>query len=563
MSKDSIDQLLDELEAIRFRYDPPTAALRRRNLRSLARRRLPSAGDVERLHELLCFVRAYPDDSETLKLTEDLLARFPRRRDLHAHRSELFNTGIAGTDLYYRYYWVTAQWLVRHWPQQVSIDWPELDHDEELLSFLEHLLPYSETVALDTVDNSLRGWIDKLCGRDETDAAFLIRRFSALKVVPRLAEHLYEKHDLPLRLQPSADTPSRTLDRYPRAPVFLQTQPLDRARPNLKRAVRHPAESVREVSVKEGRRLIDLTRGAMVTRSRDLDAFANADARDVRIAEMGRGLQFACIGVLPERRLMLEASYGVLMLKNGMPIGYALASSLFRSSEVAYNVFETFRGGEAAWIFGRLLALICQLFGSDTLGIDPYQLGHGNDEGLQSGAWWFYYKLGFRPDNPEIEELVQRELARLRARPRYRSSLRTLETLSSDYLFLHLGRRRKGVLGKVPLGPIGLRLSKYLAEHFGADRESGLKRCAEEAVEILEVDPRRRWTRDERHWWRNWSPLVSLIPKLRDWPAADRGALAEIVLAKGGRRESEFVRRFNEHRRLQRSLLRLAREAPR
>ena len=38
----------------------------------------------------------------------------------------------------------------------------------------------------------------------------------------------------------------------------------------------------------------------------------------------------------------------------------------------------------------------------------------------------------------------------------------------------------------------------------------------------------------------------------------DRRALAEVIRAKGGRRESDFVLRFNAHRRLHRALIRLA-----
>ena len=41
-------------------------------------------------------------------------------------------------------------------------------------------------------------------------------------------------------------------------------------------------------------------------------------------------------------------------LEAGLPIGYVLASSLFGSTEIAYNVFETFRGAEAgAAVFAR------------------------------------------------------------------------------------------------------------------------------------------------------------------------------------------------------------------
>ena len=46
----------------------------------------------------------------------------------------------------------------------------------------------------------------------------------------------------------------------------------------------------------------------------------------------GDGLELAAIGMVPKRRLLLEAVYGFLTLKNGVPIGYVLNSALFGSS---------------------------------------------------------------------------------------------------------------------------------------------------------------------------------------------------------------------------------------
>ena len=42
------------------------------------------------------------------------------------------------------------------------------------------------------------------------------------------------------------------------------------------------------------------------------------------------------------------------------------------------------------------------------------------------------------------------------------------------------------------------------------------------------------------------------------WSAGEKRALAEVVRAKGGRRESDFVLRFDRHRRLREALRRLA-----
>ena len=163
----------------------------------------------------------------------------------------------------------------------------------------------------------------------------------------------------------------------------------------------------------------------MITRSRDLDVFAYGDPRDVRMVECGEGLSFACIGARPERRLLLESVYGFLTLKNGVPVGYVLTGALYGSAEIAYNVFETFRGAEAAAIYARVLAMTRPLFGADTFTIPSYQLGGaGNDEGLRSGAWWFYRKLGYAPRDRSARGLVNAEEARMRRRPSHRTRRR-------------------------------------------------------------------------------------------------------------------------------------------
>jgi hypothetical protein len=62
----------------------------------------------------------------------------------------------------------------------------------------------------------------------------------------------------------------------------------------------------------------------------------------------------------------------------------------------------------------------------------------------------------------------------------------------------------------------------------------------------------------ERLAWERWSPLVLVLPGVSGWSAGVKKALVEVVRAKGGRRESEFVRRFDRHRRLREALRRLA-----
>lgn len=553
-------RVLDRLWAVRDSYSPQAAAEKLELLAALRRRRLAAARDVVRLHETLCFLHAYPDNADVLHAVEEHLRTFGERTDLKRFAPRLADTGIAGTEIHYPFYWTTALRLAERWPGRLRIDWPAYSDPGPLDHLLFQLLPFTESLALDEADLDTRGWIDLLKGPGETDAEFVLRRIARLRVAEDVREKLFDDLEIPFALAPGPDTPTRTGPRYAGSPVVPQRRALERARPDLRAECRRPPLAVVPVSAREGERLIDLAREAMVTRARDLYSFKFADPRDVRMIECGEGLQFAAMGLLPERRLMLDSVYGYLTLKNGVPIGYVLTSAFYRSAEVAYNVFDTFRGGESAGIYGRVLAMVRHLFRADVFTIDPYQLGHDNDEGLASGAWWFYYKLGFRPRDRETIRLVKEELRRMHANPGHRSSKTTLNRLSATNMFLYLGREREDVRGLVPVDRIGLAVSRRLGEGFGSDREGALRTCAREAAALTGVRGFRGWSHGERLAFERWAPLIVFLPGVHRWAAEERRALGEVARAKGGRRESDFVLAFDAHRRLRRALLALAAE---
>jgi hypothetical protein len=83
--------------------------------------------------------------------------------------------------------------------------------------------------------------------------------------------------------------------------------------------------------------------------------------------------------------------------------------------EAGFNLYYSFREGETAWLYGRLL--------------DPYQMGHHNKEAIQSGAFWFYRKLGFHSTDAVLRELTAREEKKIAANPSYRVPARALRKL--------------------------------------------------------------------------------------------------------------------------------------
>ena len=407
---------LRALERLRNVYHLRSGPEKLALLRVLQRARLGTAREAVRLHEMLCFLCAYPDDARTLASVQRMLKGFARRADVRAQRDALESSGIAGTAIRYPFFWPSARWLAREWPRHLTLDRLDAAADRAIGKLF---CVRSGFAAL-----------DRIRPRGLTDAVHFLRLVDAMPGDSFAKESFYDAIEPVLELRSGRHTPSRTLAWYRVGPAFWQREALDRERPDVRAEIGRAPRRVRAVSVGEGARLVDLARAAMVTRSRDLDAFAYGDPRTVRIVEDGAGLAFALIGLVPERRRANSDTWGALTLKNGVPIGYMELGIAGRHVEIAFNTFPAFRDGEAARVFARTLAMLHRVFCTRSFGIDPYQLGRGNPEAIDSGAWWFYYKLGLRPRAAAAKRLARRELARWRADRSYWSSAATLGKLA-------------------------------------------------------------------------------------------------------------------------------------
>ena len=243
-------------------------------------------------------------------------------------------------------------------------------------------------------------------------------------------------------------------------------------------------------------------------------------------------------------------------------MGYVLNSALFGSAEIAYNVFDTFRGGEAGHVYGRVLATVRALFGTDSFTIYPYQIGHENDEALQSGAWWFYQKLGFRSRDRSVLKRMEQELLRMKKNKQHRSSIATLKALAPENVYYHMDAQRDDVIGILPLAQVGKAVTRRIAADFGADRERAEAAYAERAQELLGLPKLAELSKGERLCFARWAPLIAVLPGVEGWSKAELQGLREVVLKKGGQRESDFVHAFDRHARLRAAVGELARAKP-
>jgi hypothetical protein len=260
-------------------------------------------------------------------------------------------------------------------------------------------------------------------------------------------------------------------------------------------------------------------------RYRELYGFTHPDAAHVYRADAGRGLEIYFFGVPPEWRLPLRAYHAGMFFQNGVPAGYIEVLSVFDRAEVGFNLYYTFREGESAWIYARLLQLLHQNLGVNTFVVDPYQVGHENDEAIDSGAFWFYRKLGFRPADPQVARLLEREERRIAESPGFRSSRRTLKKLAAGHLIFDGPGAEKGAWDGFQVRNIG----------FAAQRKSGRPGTPGAPGAVLD-----------------------LIPDLKSWTPHEKSALRAIVDAKQGPEESRYLRLMQRHGRFREAIRELA-----
>ena len=559
------ERLLADLEGIKARFGRPAALKKARILDELARRPIEEAGEFACYHDALCFLRAFPDDREVHRRAEAELRRFAGRvaRCLRAHGNEwpdvLLDSGIAGTPMRYPYGYPMACWLVDRFGDAVDLDWDEYEQGEaDRLGPVATLVAgWPETAALDDESISVREWFE--AARGERRVGFLRWLIERLRAsgIPRDAQQvLYDSMELPIVWDLADCWASRTRARIPISRIFTHEDPLRGRTADLRLAIREPLARSRPARARRGRGWIDHARAALAVRSRELFPIAHATEREVYEVEVGRGVRFVLLGMVPERRLPIETDYGAFIVKNGIPIGYGVGALLCERMEIAVNVFPAFRQGESSYLFEQFCRLFHHQFGSRVFLVERYQLGHENDEGLDAGSFWFYHKLGFRPVDPRVAILAEKEAERLSGGRGRRSDRRMLRRLARGHVQLELADGDSPA-GTIDLTRIGLAVSRSIEERFGGDRERAERESSARVGRSLGIDLS-GWTREERTAFRKLAPLIALLPGIERWSAAEKGAFARALRAKGSAREARYAREMAVHAPARAALVRLS-----
>jgi hypothetical protein len=610
------DQLLVQLEAAKNHFGPGHAALVAQLLSRLSKLQLANPGQLIRFHEALLFLRAFPHATFLVARVEYLLDTFHQRiakiRVANADMSlfdDFDTSGIAGTVMQDTLSFDAAHWLAHRIPRNIEIAWSDYWDDYQAersrANTWPRFIPLLEEDADVEANIPWQCWFDAARGRQDPLLWFL-NQFEKLPLPAQQRAELYDSLRLPLRWKLENLKLSRTRNWHRPRRFYIHNSPLlQRREVSLAHELSQPALKLEKLSAAAGNSVMSVIREVMAVRYRELYGTTLGDPHSVVRADLGRGVVMYFWGLPPARRLPLRAYIAGYTLKNGVPINYIEAIGLCEWIEVGFNTFYTYRHGETAWIYAQALRCLHALTHATCISIYPYQIGQNNDEAIDSGAFWFYRKLGFRAGRPDLQKLCDKEEEKIAANPEYRTSPRILKRLAEAHMFYDISDAKRGTEAKAKsrmegnnrphtkadaerfvsghafmradrvakINPalaaassgtwdtfstrnLGLRISHRMTEQFNGDYQKIRKDSNAVVIPALGINPA-RWNPAQYKSLEDWSLILALIPNLARWTSSEKHQLIKIIRAKSAPNEMTYLHQSQRHPRLRAELLRL------
>lgn len=405
----------------------------------------------QRYADALLFTVAYPGSEDIAFAAEGEMDRLFRACEKWSGKKgaeALYNSALPGTEVCATYSLTHNEWLLNRYGKSVSLYEEDLN-TEEIIQHLQHGLdPVEQEVYNEGLDD-WDTWKNEIAGFKE-DAHrtldFLVGQTALLKGTLGWKESLFSSFHTFTNWQTKKDDPLFYGARIHFSPSFIHRSGILK-KMTIGEALEQGQPKAIKLNPEDRNKLVDIGKAVLGSLMRETDPITYAQVQETEYFDMGRGVGIALYYMVPEMKMTLQSYVGYLLFKNGAPCAYGGGWLFNNESGFGVNIFPPYRGGESANIVCQLLRLYALHFNANTFTVDPYQIGLGNPEGIQSGSFWFYYRLGFRPEQPELRKLAESEFKKIGAKTDYRSNEKILLKLAhSTMRWTHPHRKEKKFL---------------------------------------------------------------------------------------------------------------------
>jgi len=442
-TKNKFGRCLQSLKQIAANMDKEAILLKKDLLQTLGSLPLPAGRYLPGYHDTLLFLCAYAGNAGLRRLAENELSRIAlhlKKKYAAIKKSLPSNSGLPFTETLTGFSPDSLGWLLRQKDFTLHFDSfydPKLTLNEVLNITLPSLLKAETTAGLNPED-----MLAVLGLKPRQYLEFVHGQLETLKEYPQAKDMLCGSLNIFVQVVPKSKQFSRTYNRIPHQPVYYHQDMLKRFdhMQLINEPLPHEPLAPEKVLGKSGKaQLVKVIKYAMSLTEREIDPATYLQEDSMRYIVLERGLTMAIYGMYPERQLPLETYMGFTIFKNGLPVSYGGMWVFGKRAKVGFNVFEPYRGGESGYLLCQLLRVYKQFFNISYFEVEPFQFGADNADAIASGAFWFYYRFGFRPVDNEIFEQVELEQKKIRSRKNYRSSAKTLIGFTEGNIALNLG----------------------------------------------------------------------------------------------------------------------------
>lgn len=552
---DKSRQLVQQLQAVSLQRGYENNLLIKKLLRQLTASSSINPKDFPSYHNSLLSILAHPENNETHKLATEALDNLQKKVAAifagtnHRKKSMLTGSGIAGSIITGSFSYSIALWLTKNFPEETEIDSNSTDA-ETIRLFFRQIFPRTEYEIISAGRLPLLSRIKRMKGKKPGSAlSWLLQHLDASGLPERTKEYLFHSLGIFVRWKINRLFYNNVSLQGIKRQIFYHKE--------IKRTAKIGDLVIKEIpppkklSADEREQLIAAACSTLIFLHRETEPFTYADGKEIACFELERGLSIVLYGMDPERRLSLESYAGYLALKNGIPVAYGGGWIFGTRCQFGINILPAFRGAESAILFGNLLRIFKQRFDIRCFAVKPYQFGKNNPEALQSGAFWFYYKHGFRPEDIRLQQIADEEWKKKTVDKNYHSPPGLLRKFTGSNLVLHLS---KNSFPDFDAAKISIAITDYINKNYNGDRSIAKVDCLQKTKSALSIKDFSKWNSYEKKALQEWSFLSQACLDLASWNSRDKKKLASLIKAKGNGPELNFIKLLQSHQRLWKDL---------
>lgn len=501
-------------------------------------------------HDCLLAMQAYPTNRKVyqftckaLKSLNSLLSKISNGNN-YRQQYALSGSGAGGTTITGSFSFAIAKWLVNEFPADVEIE-SSLADAESVRLFFREILPRTEYENIFTGELNLVKRTQKLKGNSPgTLLNWLIQHIDVLSIPDRDKESIFHNLQIFISWRLTHPVFNRTMLRTDVNRIFYHKEIKKKA--DINKVINSKLPGASRLTEEKKYQLISAARSTLVFLHRETEPFTYADPAEITCFELERGLSVVLYGMSKERRLSIESYIGYLAFKNGIPVAYGGGWIFGQRCQFGINILSPFRGGESALLFYQLLRVYKQRFGANRFVVKPYQFGKDNKEALESGAFWFYYRAGFRPADATLKQLASQEWEKIGKNRLYRTPVALLKKFTVSNLEVQF---TQNAFPLYDASSLSTSITNFINEQFKGKRNLASSACVRKTKKELGIKSLNGWNEYERKALKEWSLVSQALLNTNKWTTRQKERFVQLIKAKGNWPEIRFIQRLQHHHR--------------